>query len=131
MHFSISFLSALGMAALTLSSAQAEDAMLSGADMQARIVGNTMVGIYDDAGGQWREYYDPSGEIRGTDEDHGAYSARYEIRQDFMCFDYPWDGADWCSVISIDGDNLTFYKDGKPVTTIRNTQLLPGNPHNP
>jgi hypothetical protein len=91
-------------------------------------VGNTMVGAYDGAGGQWQEYYDPSGEIRGTDEEHGAYSASYEIRQDLMCFDYSWDNADWCGVIGIDGDNLTFYHDGKVIESIQNTKLVPGNP---
>ena len=113
-----------------LSAAWADELeVLTGDDMQVRIVGNTMVGMYDGAGGEWREYFDPSGEIRGTDEEHGAYSARYEIRPNVMCFDYPWEGYDWCCAIGLQGDKLTFYKDGREVTSIRDSQLLPGNPY--
>src|SRR5262245_4220540 len=98
MHVSFPFLSTLAVA-LTLSSARAEDIRLSSADMQAQIVGNTMVGYYEN-GEDWREYFDPSGEIHGEDEMHGLYTAKYWITENLMCFDYPWDGADWCASIS-------------------------------
>jgi hypothetical protein len=123
-------LAAMLLAAMLLASpASAEATLLSGAEMRKQIVGNTMVGKYDD-GSPWKEYYLPTGEIRGTDKDHAAYTAQYEIREDLICFDYSWDNADWCGVIGIDGDNLTFYQDGKLIEAIQNTKLVPGNPFN-
>jgi hypothetical protein len=131
MRVSTSFLSATVLLALTFSDAEAEDgvALMSGADLEKQIVGNTMFGQYAN-GEDWREYFDPTGEIRGMDEKHGPYTARYEITHNFMCFDYPWEGTDWCASLSVSGDRITFYKNDEKVTSIPHTQLLRGNPYN-
>jgi hypothetical protein len=116
---------------LTLSAAEAEDsrALMSGAQLKREIVGNSMSGQYAD-GEAWREYFDPTGEIRGIDKTHGPYTARYEITHNFMCFDYPWEGTDWCGNLNVDGDKITFYQNDEEVTGISHTQLLRGNPFN-
>ena len=89
-------------------------------------VGNTMEGEYPNSK-KWMEYYDPSGEIRGKDG-KGEYSAKYELKGDQICFDYDGTDDDWCAQISMRGNKVDFLEDGKLVSFIRNTVIIPGNP---
>lgn len=74
------------------------------------------------------EYYDPNGEIRGKDEEHGAYSAKYVLKANSICFDYQGSDDDWCAQVSMRGNRVDFIEDGKLVTFVRNTMIIPGNP---
>ena len=78
----------------------------------------------------WVEYYDPSGEIRGKDDEHGSYKARYELKGDQICFDYPGDDSDWCGQISMRGNRIDYIEDGEIVNLIRDTLVHNGNPYN-
>lgn len=128
MRLWVPVLSAIAILNLVPAASAGEPTLMTSADLQERIVGNTMSGQYD-GGEEWQEYFDPTGDIRGRDDEHGPYTARYWIVENLMCFDYPWDGADWCAKIGIEADRLTFYKDGQKQTGIPHTQLLPGNPY--
>jgi hypothetical protein len=103
--------------------------LLGAEDLQRRIVGNTVRGEYPN-GVVWSEYYDPSGEIRGKDATHGAYTARYTLKADQICYDYSGNDDDWCGQVSEDGSQVYFLKEGKLVTFIRNASIASGNPEN-
>lgn len=90
-------------------------------------IGNTMKGDYPN-NETWIEYYDPNGEIRGRDDEHGSYTARYSFKGNSICFDYPGDDSDWCGEISMRGNSIDYIHDGNLVTFIRNTTLIQGNP---
>lgn len=93
-----------------------------------KVVGNTMSGEYA-SGVSWREYFDPSGQIRGFDDKRGNYLARYSFSGDVICFDYDIEGADWCGNVDLAGDAITFYLLTRAkVTDPVSTTLSPGNP---
>lgn len=102
---------------------------LGAEELKRRIVGNTVRGEYPN-GVKWSEYYDPSGAIRGKDATHGAYDARYTLKGDQICYDYPGNDDDWCGQVSDDGSQVYFLKEGKLVTFIRNASIADGNPDN-
>jgi len=103
--------------------------MMTGADLRAQIVGNTLAGQYAN-GDVWREYFDPSGAIKGFDETRGRYLAHYSIAEDFLCFDYASaDAGAWCGTVCADGSRITFYRQDEVVTDPPYTQLLRGNPY--
>jgi hypothetical protein len=101
--------------------------VLDVADVKAKIVGSTIRGEYPNHV-KWEEYYDPSGRIRGKDEEHGAYSLPYTLDGNKLCYDYPGNDQDWCATFSLQGDDLQFLKDGKLVNFTINSKLVPGNP---
>lgn len=102
---------------------------LSAADLKSRIVGNTMRGEYPNHVA-WAEYYDPSGELRGRDARKGAYTARYALKGDQLCYDYEGSDDDWCAQVSDVGGEVSLVTDGKLVTYNRNLSIVPGNPDN-
>jgi hypothetical protein len=103
--------------------------VMTGADLRTEIVGNTLAGQYAN-GVVWREYFDPSGAIKGFDEALGHYVAHYSIAEDFLCFDYvSVDAGAWCGIVSANGSRITFYRHDEVVTDPPYTQLLRGNPY--
>lgn len=121
-------IAAAALMIMTCRDAAAEGALpMSEADIRAKIVGSTLAGQYAN-GDSWREYFDPSGEIRGKDTTSGVYSARYEVRENYLCFDYLEPNVDWCGAVSIDGREIVFYTDKGRVTDPTYTILLEGNP---
>lgn len=99
---------------------------MSGAELTARIVGSTVKGEYLNRA-QWAEFYDESGEIRGRDLS-GAYTIRYRIEGDKICYDYPGSDQDWCGQLTESGGEVRFLRDGKMLAFIRGAIIEPGNP---
>jgi len=81
--------------------------VLTAEDLKAKVVGSTLRGEYPNHV-KWAEFYDPSGEIRGTDDEHGAYTIRYTLDGNKLCYDYPGNDNDWCATLSLQGDDVQF-----------------------
>lgn len=101
--------------------------ILNAQQLKQMAVGNTMRGEYMN-GQQWVEFYDPSGDIRGMDEEQGTYNASYSLKGDQICFDYPGTNDDWCAQISMRGNRVDYLHEGKVVNFIKNTVFENGNP---
>ena len=107
-------------AALALAAAPALAADLaSGDQITAAISGNTVQGSMIDAGA-YTEFYDADGSIKGE-----GYGGKWTVEGDEMCFDYG-EGAS-CWGVRIDGDMVTWVKDGKDDGT---GTIVAGNPNN-
>ena len=94
--------------------------MATGDQIKAAIGGNTMQGEMI-ATGAYTEHYAADGTIKGKD-----YTGKWSVKGDTMCFQY---GADpeACWGVRIEGDKVTWVKDGKDDGT---GTILPGNPSN-
>jgi hypothetical protein len=103
--------------------------ILSAEQLKALIIGSSLKGVLTD-GDKWTEYHDPSGEVRGFDDQQGTWSGKYKIRGgNMMCFDFEGTENDWCTRISLEGDKVTFIKPSGEVDTFsHDNKLLKGNP---
>ncbi len=123
---------AFGLLALVLvmSSAQQqaradEPVVLTEQEILAQIVGNTAVST---GGGEgWSEYYHPGGAIRGR-SDHGLMQGKWTVSGAEMCFDYVGSGDAGCWTISVEGNEITYYR--KEKHKHQTATLLNGNPKN-
>ena len=123
---------AFGLLALVLvmSSAQQqaradEPVVLTEQEILAQIVGNTAVST--GGGERWSEYYQPDGTIRGRSE-HGTMQGKWTVSGSEMCFDYVGSGAASCWTISVEGNEITYYR--KEKHKHNTATLLKGNPKN-
>ena len=123
---------AFGLLALVLvmSSAQQqaradEPVVLTEQEILAQIVGNTA----NIVGGEekWSEYYRPDGTIRGRSE-HGSVQGKWTVSGSEMCFDYVGSGDAVCWTITVEGNEITYYRKEKHKHVT--ATLLKGNPKN-
>lgn len=118
---------AAGILLLAVSSLppQAQQAgYLSGDQIRARVVGNTIQGVHEGLG--YFEYLRPDGTIRGSRGLELVYVGRWRLQGSAMCFSY--DLIDWaqgCYQIRLNGNRIGFYKDGEEEGV---ATLLSGNP---
>lgn len=123
----VGILLGIGIFLQAVACAQAEPAgLMNEADLHAKLVGNTLSGKYAD-GVTWCEYYDPSGEIKGTDTKQGRYVAKYKITNQFVSFDYSNGFADWTATIALNDGKVTFFQSGRLVPFVVDTRLLDGD----
>jgi hypothetical protein len=102
--------------------------ILSADRLKGFIVGNTMQGEYPNHK-KWMEYYAPDGTLRGKADALGSFRGTYEFKDNTVCYHYQGHSDwDWCSAISVSGDDIYLLEDGKLVTDEFNTRLLQGNP---
>jgi len=123
---------AFGLLALVLvmSSAQQqaradEPVVLTEEEILAQIVGNTAVST--GGGERWAEYYQPDGAIRGRSE-HGSMQGKWTVSGSEMCFDYVGSGDASCWTMSVEGNEITYYR--KEKHRHQTATLLNGNPKN-
>jgi len=121
------FLVLIAFVAVCPGSVADEFGVMSGEQLRARVIGNTMIGE-DGAGQIWSEYFDPSGELRGNDGTHGVYPARYAITENFLCLDYPGDSLDWCAQVFSEGKQVKFIRNDEFVRFLRTAIIVAGNP---
>ena len=91
-------------------------------------IGNTAFGV--GAKHSWAEYYQPDGTIRGRTDDgtnDGPYRGKWTVSGSEMCFNYDDSGDVGCWAISVEGDEITYSKEGDH--DVKGT-LLKGNPKN-
>lgn len=94
--------------------------MATGDQIKAAIPGNTVQGKMNKTG-DYAELYNADGTIKGKD-----YSGKWSVKGDTMCFAYGND-PEMCWAVKIDGDKVTWMKDGQEDGS---GQILPGNPNN-
>ncbi len=108
--------------------AKAGAAPLSGVEIQARIVGNTVEGVEN--GDAYSEYISPDGTIRGVGAD-GFYSGTWRITNGQICFHYDENdgqGSAWdCSPVTLVGDKI-YWSMGVDGGDSPEATLLYGNP---
>lgn len=103
--------------------AQAGDPpVLNEKEILTQIIGNTATGKTN--GVRWSEYYEPNGTIHGRWR-NDPYQGKWSISGSEVCYDYAGSEDDGCWTMSLMGDEITYYKDGKPDGTAK---LLKGNP---
>ena len=109
-------------AALLLAAAGAAEAgsTATGDQIKAAIAGNTVQGSMLTSGA-YTEFYAADGVIKGKD-----YAGKWRIEGDAMCFAYGQD-PESCFAVKIDGDQVTWVKDGKDDGT---GTIVKGNPNN-
>ena len=90
------------------------------AAIRAAIVGNTVQGEMA-VSGRYTEFYAANGEIHGKD-----YTGKWTAQGDQMCFQYGEEPPS-CWQVEIDGQNVTWLKDGRPDGT---GTIVQGNPDN-
>ena len=107
--------------------ATTEDGASSGAGtasaerIRARIIGNTVGGTMS-PDSSYTEYYAEDGTIHGP-----GYEAEWRIDGDRMCFDYDEAEQADCYDVRIDGDSVSWRRNGE--TEGRGT-IVEGNPNN-
>lgn len=94
--------------------------MATGEQITGALSGNTVQGSMI-ASGPYTEFYGADGVIKGKD-----YSGKWRVNADTMCFQYGSD-AESCWQVKIDGDQVTWVKDGKDDGT---GTIVKGNPNN-
>lgn len=109
-----------GAVYVVLTSLASAATMATGAQISASISGNTVQGSMV-ASGAYTEFYGADGVIKGKD-----YSGRWRVNGDTMCFQYGQD-PEACWQVKLDGDQVTWVKDGKEDGT---GTILKGNPNN-
>ncbi|MEQ8602111.1 MAG: hypothetical protein RIB45_02240 [Marivibrio sp.] len=112
-------LAGLALTLIAASSAAADDHLASGAEIRAAISGNTVQGSMIDAGA-YTEFYAADETIKGD-----GYTGAWSVDGDRMCFAYGEDPAT-CWSVAIDGDQVTWVKDGETDGT---GTIVPGNPN--
>ena len=95
-------------------------AAATGDQINAAISGNTVQGSMF-ASGAYTEFYGADGVIKGKD-----YTGRWRVYGDTMCFQYGQD-PEACWQVKLDGDQVTWVKDGKNDGT---GTIVKGNPNN-
>jgi len=117
-RFVLAVLAGLG-SALAAPSAGAQE--LTGAEILARIAGNTISG---DMGGPFEEYYRRDGTLRGATAE-GRYDGKWTVADGRFCLEYSEPLG--CFAVRLDGETLTFIdEDGEVAGT---GTLGPGNPN--
>ena len=101
-----------------------EPVVLTEQEILAQIVGNTAVST--GGGERWSEYYQPDGAIRGRSDD-GPYQGKWTVSGSEMCFVYVDSGDVGCWTISVEGNEITYHKEGEHDMT---GTLVNGNPKN-
>lgn len=107
---------------LLSATASAADA-LTAAEIQARIVGNTIEGTAGDV--EYTEFYAADGTIHGLGDD-GPYAGQWSIEGDRMCFDLG--ETKECDRIQLDGTKVQLLGDDGSLVAVG--ELKPGNPGN-
>lgn len=92
----------------------------TGEQISAAISGNTVQGSMI-ASGAYTEFYGADGVIKGKD-----YTGKWRVNGDTMCFQYGQD-PEACWQVKLDGDQVTWVKDGKDDGT---GTIVKGNPNN-
>ena len=92
----------------------AEPEVLTQEQIMSEIIGNTVTGVQD--GTPYTEYYEPDGIVRGR-WTKNYYLGKWTVSGSEMCFDFPGINYDGCWTMSLDGDVITYYKQGKLVGT--------------
>jgi hypothetical protein len=92
----------------------------TGDQINAAISGNTVQGSMM-ATGVYTEFYAADGVIKGKD-----YTGKWRVSGDTMCFQYGQD-PEACWQVKLDGDQVTWVKDGKDDGT---GTIVKGNPNN-
>jgi hypothetical protein len=106
--------------------ATASNSQVHANDIQAKIIGNTVVGV--DEGKPYQEYYNPNGSISGKDTDN--YTGSWRIDGNKLCTGYESNDEtktdlDWtCSGVAVDGDTV-IWEDTEGEKS--DAKLLPGN----
>lgn len=95
-------------------------ATATGDQINAAISGNTVQGSMV-ASGAYTEFYGADGVIKGKD-----YTGKWRINGDTMCFQYGQD-PEACWQVKLDGDQVTWIKEGKDDGT---GTIVKGNPNN-
>ena len=95
-------------------------AVATGEQITAAISGNTVQGSMM-ASGAYTEFYGADGVIKGKD-----YAGKWRVNADTMCFQYGQD-PEACWQVRLDGDQVTWVKDGKDDGT---GTVVKGNPNN-
>ena len=92
-------------AAVTLYPQSAAARMLSGRQIEYRIIGNSRTGETSNGSTRYCEYYNPNGQIRGFDGGPGLkpeyYTGSWQISGNRLCFDYAGTQYDVCVTLSI------------------------------
>jgi hypothetical protein len=96
------------------------DALATGDQINAAISGNTVQGSMI-ASGAYTEFYGADGVIKGKD-----YAGKWRVSGDTMCFQYGQD-PEGCLQVKLEGDQVTWVKDGKDDGT---GTIVKGNPNN-
>ena len=92
----------------------------TGDQINTALSGNTVQGSMI-ASGVYTEFYGADGMIKGKD-----YTGKWRITGDTMCFQYGQD-PEACWQVRLDGDKVTWIKDGKEDGT---GTIVKGNPNN-
>jgi hypothetical protein len=96
---------------------------LTGAQIQAQIVGNTVDGTAGDV--EYTEFYAADGTIHGLGDD-GPYAGQWSIENDHMCFDLG--ETKECDKVQLDGAKVQLFADDGSLVAVG--ELKPGNPGN-
>jgi hypothetical protein len=96
---------------------------LTGAQIQAQIVGNTVDGTAGDV--EYTEFYAADGTIHGLGDD-GPYAGQWSIENDHMCFDLG--ETKECDKVQLDGTKVQLFADDGSLVAVG--ELKPGNPGN-
>jgi hypothetical protein len=107
-------------ALITLAASATAAETATGEQISAAISGNTVQGSMI-ATGAYTEFYAADGVIKGKD-----YTGKWRVNGDAMCFQYGSDPEN-CWQVRLDGDQVTWVKDGKDDGT---GTLVKGNPNN-
>jgi hypothetical protein len=113
-------LAAVAAASIVSGGAAWAQGMATGAQIAAAITGNTVQGSMM-ASGAYTEFYGADGVIKGKD-----YTGKWRVNADTMCFQYGSD-PEGCWQVKIDGDQVTWVKNGKDDGT---GTIVKGNPNN-
>ena len=107
-----------------------EPSVLTEQEILTQIVGNTAISVGEKHG--WSEYYQPDGALRGrsfhADGKEHPMQGKWTVSGSKMCFDYVGSGDAGCWTISIEGDEITYYRKEKHKHNM--ATLLEGNPEN-
>jgi hypothetical protein len=93
----------------------------TGDEIISALSGHTVEGSMLSSG-DYAEFYDPDGVVRGAD-----YEGSWRVSGDTMCFQYDDDEDEQCWQVRLDGDRLTWIRDGEEEGS-GTIQL--GNPNN-
>jgi len=132
----INHMLAIGLLAFVLATFSAqqqarshEAVMLTGQEILAQIIGNTATSVGEEHG--WSEYYQPDGALRGLsvhdDGQEHPMKGKWTVSGSEMCFNYVGSGDSGCWTISVEGNEITYHKEGKDDVM---ATLLKDNPKN-
>jgi len=120
--------------AFKIKNAASSKKFLSEEQLLSNIVGNTLTGK-NNLVGKWAEYYEPSkvGEKKGNiyGKAKKPYWGQWEIDGSLMCFDYGVPAIDFCSMLVLEGNSVTWHDpNGDKNEDWSPARLVPGNPYN-